>query len=189
MPKHRLREQSLAKRQALPPVERVAAESAIQSSFIALQSYRDAGSVALYVPVRGEVATDLVIADAHSAGKRVYLPAVTAEGMVFRRFESGGSLSKGAFGISEPTADAEAVLPSMIDLIVVPGVAFTLDGHRIGYGKGFYDRALHSLEMKGRLVAFSFECQLVETAVNEPHDVLMDAIITERRIIFPALMK
>ena len=189
MPKRSLRELALRRRSALSLHERIAAETAIQNAFIALPEYCAATSVALYSPVRGEVGTDKVVADALSSGKKVYLPAVTAEGIVFRRFAAHGQLDNGAFGILEPSTDAEVAEADKIDLIVVPGVVFSVAGDRIGYGKGYYDKALHQLEAKGRLMAFCFECQLVESITGEPHDVTMDKIITERRVVTPALLK
>lgn len=189
MPKRSLRDMALRCRSALSPHERIAAEAAIQNAFIALPEYCAASSLALYSPVRGEVATDRVLADALSSGKKVYLPAVTAEGIVFRRFEADSRLDNGAFGILEPSADAEFAEAGNVDLIVVPGVVFSVAGDRIGYGKGYYDKALHQLEGKGRLMAFCFECQLVEAITGEPHDVTMDKIITERRVVTPALLK
>lgn len=189
MPKRSLREQALKCRSALAPHERTAAEAAIQNAFMALTEYCAAKSLALYSPVRGEVATDKVLADALSSGKKVYLPAVTAKGIVFRRFEADGQLDSGSFGILEPSIDAEVAEAENLDLIVVPGVAFSVAGDRIGYGKGYYDKALHHLETKGRLMAFCFECQLVEAITGEPHDVTMDRIITERRVVTPALLK
>ncbi|NJD90461.1 MAG: 5-formyltetrahydrofolate cyclo-ligase [Geobacter sp.] len=189
MPKRSLREVALKCRSALSPHERTAAETAIQNAFIALPEYCAAKSLALYSPVRGEVATDKVLADALSSGKMVYLPAVTPEGIVFRRFEAQSQLDSGSFGILEPQADAGTAEAESLDLIVVPGVAFSIAGDRIGYGKGYYDKALHQLETKGRLMAFCFECQLVEAITGEPHDVTMDKIITERRVVTPALLK
>lgn len=189
MPKRSLRELTLKCRSALSVVERRAAEAVIQSTFMALPEYVAAKSLALYSPVRGEVAMDRVLAHALLAGKKVYLPAVTAAGLVFRRFEEDSQLEKGAFGIGEPASTAAQVAVDEIELIVVPGVAFSVAGNRIGYGKGYYDRALHRLESKGRLVALCFECQLVAAIADEPHDVLMDKIITERRVITPALLK
>jgi 5-formyltetrahydrofolate cyclo-ligase len=58
-----------------------------------------------------------------------------------------------------------------------------MNGRRIGYGKGYYDRTLHHLEGTGRLIGFSFEFQLVDEIVGEPHDVALDLIITERRML------
>ena len=69
--------------------------------------------------------------------------------------------------------------------IVIPGIAFDMTGKRIGYGKGYYDRTLHHLEGEGKLVGFCYDFQLVDAIAGEPHDVLMDLLITDKRVIRP----
>ena len=101
--------------------------------------------------------------------------------MEFRRVSGLDELVPGRYGIPEPVG--EVWDPVRADVIVVPGVAFDLSGHRIGYGKGYYDKALHRLEGLGRLVGFCYDFQLVEEIVGEPHDVTMDFIVTELRVV------
>ena len=74
-----------------------------------------------------------------------------------------------------------AVAEEAIDWVLVPGVAFDLHGHRIGYGGGYYDRLLPLLRKDARRVAGAFELQIVEQVPSAPHDLAVDAIITERR--------
>jgi len=71
------------------------------------------------------------------------------------------------------------------DIFVVPGIAFDLQGHRIGYGKGYYDKALHRLEGQGKLVGLCYDFQLVDRIAGEPHDVKMDLILSEKRVVRP----
>jgi 5-formyltetrahydrofolate cyclo-ligase len=94
-------------------------------------------------------------------------------------------LHRGAFSVPEPDGACSVHSPEEADLIVVPGVAFDLRGRRIGYGKGYYDRALHQLEGRGRLVGFCYDFQVVDEIAAECHDVMMDLIVTERRVINP----
>jgi 5-formyltetrahydrofolate cyclo-ligase len=107
----------------------------------------------------------------------------------FRRFQNCDGLVAGSFGIMEPAVESAVADCAEIDMFVVPGVGFDLSGQRIGYGRGYYDRALHRLEGSGRLTAFCYELQVVDSLHSESHDVVMDRIITERRIITPALLK
>jgi 5-formyltetrahydrofolate cyclo-ligase len=100
-----------------------------------------------------------------------------------RRVSGQGDLVRGAFGIFEPARECPVHPAEEADIIVIPGIAFDTEGRRIGYGKGYYDKALHHLEGKGRLVGFCYDFQLVDRIAGEPHDVLMDMIITERRVI------
>jgi 5-formyltetrahydrofolate cyclo-ligase len=116
-----------------------------------------------------------------ASGKTLLYPAVVGEDLEFRRVCSLESLVPGKFGILEPQGDP--VDPAGADLIVVPGVAFDLCGRRIGYGKGYYDRSLHRLERSGRLAGFCYDFQLVQEIAGEPHDVTMDLIVTELRVV------
>lgn len=189
MPKAMLRKAILARRSVLSPAEKSVADDAIQDAFLATAEYVSASSVALYCAVNNEVSTDRIMDNALLTGKALLLPAVEGDAMLFRRIISRHDLVAGRFGISQPSAGCAVVDPEGICLIVVPGVSFDLAGQRIGYGKGYYDRVLHRLEGKGRLVALCYEFQLVASLAGEPHDVNMDRIITERRIITPALLK
>jgi len=189
MPKVLLRKTILARRLALSVSEQADAGTVIQDTFMALPEYLAAASVALYAPVNNEVPTEKVVRLALLAGKALYLPAVESGTMLFRRITSQNDLIIGRFGIMQPGPGCVAADPEAIEQIVVPGVGFDLFGQRIGYGKGFYDRALHRLEASGRLTAFCYEFQLVDSLAGEKHDVIMDRIITERRVITPVLLK
>lgn len=189
MSKAILRKAILARRLALSASEQYVSGKAIQEAFMALPEYQSAPSVAVYSAVNNEVSTELIIDHALLAGKAVFLPAVVGDDMVFRRLTSRYSLLVGHFGIKEPEKGADLADIGTVAMIVVPGVGFDLSGQRIGYGKGYYDRALHAFEGRGRLTALCYEFQIVDSLAGEKHDVVMDRIITERRIITPALLK
>jgi 5-formyltetrahydrofolate cyclo-ligase len=181
MPKRALRAVTLARRRELTP-EQVSAHSLeLQRRFLALPEYQRAQVVALYAPIHHEVETSLAANEALAAGKTLLYPAVEGNDIQFRRVNALSELVPGRYGIPEPTG--EPCRPCDADLIVVPGVAFDFFGRRIGYGKGYYDRSLHLLEGSGRLVGFCYDFQLSEAIVGEPHDVTMDLIVTELRVI------
>jgi 5-formyltetrahydrofolate cyclo-ligase len=181
MPKRALRTGMLLKRQELTPHQVSAQSAELQRNFLALPEFRRAEVIALYAPVHREVQTDLVAIEALSAEKTLLYPAVAGSDLDFRQVSALTELVPGKFNIPEPTGESLPVVDA--DVIVVPGVAFDLSGRRIGYGKGFYDRALHTLEGTGRLVGFCYDFQLVEEIVGEPHDVTMDVIVTELRVV------
>ena len=185
MPKDAVRKSMLAQRRALSHAQIGALSAAAQQQLLALPTYRSAQSIALYAPIHGEVATDLLCAQALAEGKAVLFPVTMAHGLVFRQIFAVASLIPGAFGIYEPEAAAPAWDPTNIDLIVVPGVAFDRQGRRIGYGKGYYDRALHPLEGSGCLYGLCYDFQLLDEIVEIHHDVRMDGVVTEHRVIFP----
>jgi 5-formyltetrahydrofolate cyclo-ligase len=181
MPKRTIRAASLARRRALTPQQVSAQSLALQQNFMQLAEFQDASVLALYAPIHHEVETALVANEALAAGKSLLYPAVVGDNLEFRRIAELSALIPGRFGIPEP--QGESFSPGAADLIVVPGVAFDLSGRRIGYGKGFYDRALHRLEGRGKLVAFCYEFQLADEIIGEPHDVTMDLVVTELRVV------
>jgi len=189
MSKAMLRKSILSRRLALPATEKTVADDAIQFALLASSEYIATDAVALYFAVNNEVSTEKVINHSLSVGKALFLPAVEDGVMLFRQVTARGDLVAGRFGIMQPSIGCVAADPEEIGLIVVPGVGFDLSGQRIGYGKGYYDRTLHRLEGKGKLTALCYEFQLVDSLAGEQHDVNMDRIITERRIITPALPK
>ena len=181
MPKHTLRAETLAKRRELSPEQVIRQSLALQLRFLALPEYSRAQVLALYAPIHHEVDTSSLAAQALSAGKTLLYPAVEGSGLQFRQVHSLDELTPGRYGIPEPAGEAWG--PELSDLFVVPGVAFDQSGRRIGYGKGYYDKSLHRLEGSGRLVGFCYDLQLFEEIVGEPHDVTMDIIVTESRVV------
>jgi 5-formyltetrahydrofolate cyclo-ligase len=181
MPKRALRAATLTRRRELTPQQVSTQSLALQRHFLALPEFMGAGVLALYAPIHHEVETAAVAGAALSTGKTLLYPAVEGHELQFRRVVGLNELIPGRFGIPEPKG--EPCNPADADLIVVPGVAFDHFGRRIGYGKGFYDRALHRLEGGGRLVGFCYEFQLFQEIVGEPHDVMMDLIVTELRVV------
>jgi 5-formyltetrahydrofolate cyclo-ligase len=181
MPKRTLRAATLARRRQLTPQQVMAESLALQRNFLQLPEYQKASVLALYAPIHHEVETALVANEALAAGKSLLYPAVVGDDLEFRPVAEFSALVPGRYGIPEP--QGRSYNPAAADLIVVPGVAFDVSGRRIGYGKGYYDRALHRLEGSGKLVAFCYDFQLVEEIIGEPHDVTMDLIVTEQKVV------
>ncbi len=184
MPKRSLRTQLLAQRRALGHDVWCASSHAAQLNLLSLDEYAQAECVALYASAHNETDTSLILAAAFESGKRVLYPAVCGQQMVFRRVERIEELQEGAFGILEPCPTGTDHHADEADLIVVPGVAFDLSGHRIGYGKGFYDRFLHHPGCRAHLVGLCHDFQLVGNLIPaDPHDIPMEIIVTDTRII------
>lgn len=155
----------------------------IQRAFVATPEFSNAKVVALYMPLNNEVATSNVMGKALAEQKTVLAPVVCGEGLVFRQIKSIADLRPGTFGILEPDSCNSDYELQSIDIIVVPGVVFDIHGLRIGYGKGFYDKILCPLEGKGHLIGFCYDFQLIDEIIGEHHDVKMDMVITEKRVI------
>jgi len=184
MPKWPFRQQILARRRALSHDQWLASSRSAQQLLISLEEFSGANCIALYAPAHKETDTAEILEAAFAAGKRVLYPAVCGERMVFRQVEGLRSLAEGSFGILEPCPTGVDHHADEPDLIVVPGVAFDLNGHRIGYGKGYYDRFLQHPGRKAHLVGLCHDFQLIDGAIPaEEHDIRMELIVTDRRII------
>jgi 5-formyltetrahydrofolate cyclo-ligase len=184
MPKRSLRQRILAQRRALTHEQWLASSRSAQQRLIALEEFSRAGCIALYSPAHNETDTSGILEAAFAAGKRVLYPAVCGDRMVFRHVEGLHSLAEGSFGILEPCPTGIDHHADEPDLIVVPGVAFDCNGHRIGYGKGFYDRFLQHPDRTAHLVGLCHDFQLIDGAIPaEEHDIRMELIVTDRRII------
>ena len=184
MPKRSLRQQMLTRRRALSHEEWHGSSRLAQQNLLSLEEYGRAACIALYSPAHNETDTADILAAAHGAGKRVLFPAVCGRDMVLRQVEGVASLAQGCFGILEPCFTGVDHGADEADLIVVPGVAFDLSGHRIGFGKGFYDRFLGHPGRKAHLVGLCHDFQLIGEALPaESHDIRMEIIVTDKRII------
>ena len=151
-------------------------------SFCSLSEYREAEFVFAYIDCKNEVQTAEIIKRCRIDGKRVAVPKVFGKIMKFYEIFSDDDLEEGYFGIREPKylQLEETVVEN--GLMILPGIAFDLQKHRVGYGGGFYDKYLseHSGMKK---VALAFEFQIYEEVPFETFDILPDKIITETRII------
>lgn len=159
------------------------ASLAAQKQLISLKQLADAGCVALYMPIRNEVDTKLVLDTCLQKGQRVLLPRVAGKDLLFCNVESLEQLTRGCYDIPEPCTTCQTVPLSTADLVVVPGVAFDLHGHRIGFGQGFYDRCLAGLDKNITLIGLCHDFQIVEQFQAEQHDISMDLLVSEQQII------
>lgn len=183
--KERLRGEVLERRRLMAFEEVYEASVLVQKTFLSSGYYGRARSISLYSSFRNEVLTDEIFHAAELSGKEVYYPRVVRGGkrhLEFFRVEHLGQLSPGSYEIDEPCVDCIQADPATFDLIVVPGAAFDARGGRLGYGKGYYDRALSGLG--GKVVALAYDFQVIDGELPmEEHDVRVSAIITEKRVI------
>ena len=145
------------------------------------QQWQQAECVLLYHALPDEPRLDSLYEQALSMGKQVLLPVVDGSDLVLKRYEGPASLREGAFHIMEPTGEPFPVSRyAEIDLAVIPGMAFDRAGHRLGRGKGYYDRLLPRLPKAYKLgVCFPF--QLLDSIPCEEHDVVMDDVVAIQR--------
>jgi len=184
-----LRAELRARRRALSPAARAAAaQRAARNADHALRLAAGV-RVAAYTALPGELDSAPLIALAQRRGCRIYLPRIDrrrrSRGMRF--VELGGVLRENRLGIGEP--EGGAALPARwLDLVFLPLVGFDARGVRLGTGGGFYDRAfafrqLRSVWQRPRLVGFGYAFQQVERLTAAPHDVALDAVVTDEGFI------
>lgn len=159
---------------SLPADERARLSEALFSTVEQLEAFTSAHTVALFSSLGDEPDTSGVLAR-WADKKRLLVPRVEGEVMHFYDY-CPARMAEGSFGISEPEA-GEVVDPAAIDLILVPGVAFTAAGDRMGRGKGFYDKYLVQLRPDAVKVGICYPHQIVEDLLTEPHDIRMDRVI------------
>jgi len=181
--KAQTRNEMLEMRLSLPRETLYRKSLSIQESLLLLDEFKRGRKIALYRSFRSEVLTDEILAAGLREGKELFFPKVGCgkRGLDFLRVSGEADFSAGAFKIEEPHVGSPLGDLAMLDLIVVPGVAFDMRGNRLGYGKGYYDMTLR--RVKCCVVALAFEFQVVDSIVSEPHDVGVHKIVTEERVI------
>ncbi|MBA4495578.1 5-formyltetrahydrofolate cyclo-ligase [Paenactinomyces guangxiensis] len=147
--------------------------------------YREAESVLFYMAFRNEADVRRGMEDAWKQGKQVLLPRANPADRSMRcfRVDSFAELEAGAYGISEPPDDpGREVDPERIQLVIVPGVAFDVNGYRLGYGGGYYDRFFAGFSTRSKRIGVAYPEQIVKTVYPDPHDQAMDWIITPHEV-------
>jgi 5-formyltetrahydrofolate cyclo-ligase len=194
-----LRKAVLARRAAMTPEARAAASRRIVERLVTLPEFTAAEGVHCFVSLAEEVDTEPVFRACWEAGKRTFIPyQIPARGVLgLARREPEDKLIAGPFNVPEPPPHRREEEPrGEVDLVLVPGVAFDRAGHRLGYGKGFYDDFLTSIARGGvkdewkvrrssgvAVIALVFAVQIVDSVPADPWDVTLPAILTEEELI------
>lgn len=186
--KKELRKKILALRDTLPLEERGKKSKSIHSRLFSLPEFVTAKTLAFYVSFKSEVLTGTMIREALSLGKAVVVPITDLANRrlkLSRIVDYTADLAPGTWGILEPKPDRIRLMSlKEVDLIITPGAAFDQKGYRMGYGGGFYDSLLKSVQERRPSVALAFELQMVEEVpVESGHDEPVEIIITEERVI------
>lgn len=144
-----------------------------------MAAYKNAGTIFAYLAFGSEVNVDGVIINALQSGKTVCVPVVTGpHSMQAVKLNSLNCIKEGAYGIRIPQGEPQAVNPSGIGLVLVPGLGFDLKGGRMGMGAGYYDRFLPQC-VNAVKTGITYDILLRSKIICDEHDVLMDYIITE----------
>jgi len=181
-----LRRQYIDARGGFSHGARVGANMSITQRVLSSEAFKAASCVMVYADFGGEASTSDIIRGALSMGKRIYLPVSDAESVKLAPYEIKrvGDLALGSYGIFEPDKNiCKPVEISNIDFVLVPGLAFDLQGYRLGYGKGYYDRFLPLLKEYAITAGLAYEFQVVVRLPRETHDVKVKMLFTDERTI------
>ena len=182
VPKSEIRKQYKEKRGELSP-ETVKEKSIIaEEFFINCEFFKNAASVMLYIPLKNETDTEIIINKCFEEDKRVSLPVTSPVNFEITPHiaHKNTVFNKGTFNVFEPQ-NTEISEISQVDVVLVPGIAFDKNGARIGFGKGCYDKLLKNY--KGIKVGFCYDFQVLSELPVDENDVTMDYIVTEKGII------
>jgi 5-formyltetrahydrofolate cyclo-ligase len=174
MDKQELRKRSMEIRKNIPNKEQK--NNAIYNAIISCDEYNAANIIAIYNSMGSEVNTKEIILYSLLKQKIVLLPKIDGEDMLFVRVDSNTKYALSKFGTLEPI-EGEIYDPDKIDLFIVPGLAFDINGNRLGYGGGYYDRYLR--ELRAVKIGLAFEEQLVNSIPTEEKDIPLNIIQTE----------
>lgn len=154
--------------------EKSSLSSLIFSRIAEMKEVKKASVIAVFISLSDEPQTATFI-EQISPHKRVVVPRIEGEEMEFYDISEG--VAVGSFGIMEPLS-ATPVEPSEIDVMIVPGVAFTRNGSRCGRGKGFYDKYLSRRGFRAYTIGVCYPCQLADTLPVEEHDKILDCVVS-----------
>lgn len=154
------------------------ASESIRRSLSRLPELAGASAIGAYYPIGSEIRTQGIMQDALAAGRRVCLPRIEGDSLEYREVSGFADLERGRLGTMEPK---ESCPPAPeLDAVLVPAVCASPSLHRLGYGRGFYDRYLAGAG--AARVAVCAESQMVREVPHEGHDARMDVVVTDERV-------
>ena len=174
--KSELRKQVLQEMKAMPQEQKQAMDQDLTERFLNHPFYQEAKVIATYLSFPHEFQTQGLLAQALRDGKKVLIPKTYPKGRMEFVVYNPQQLVKTSFGLLEPQGELEVVEASQIDLIHVPGLAFTTEGCRIGYGGGYYDRYLE--HFTGHTLSTIYPCQ-VQDFITENHDIPVQEVLID----------
>ena len=184
--KKTIRQEVLRRRDAISKNVKKEKDIVIMQRISQLPEFINAKTIFFYTSFRSEVDTMDMIKVSLNTGKLIVLPKVDKENNRLKLYEikNMNELARGYMWILEPFVSEDRLRDlDDIDLIIIPGAAFDIYGNRLGYGAGFYDMLLSKMEKKIPIVAPAYEEQIVEKIPAEPHDIKVDKIVTDKKVI------
>ncbi len=175
MDKQALRKQIREQKRAMTEAQIVSKSEALGRLFVASEAYKAARTIYGYLPYNQEVRTTAMLQQALDDGKRVAVPKCYGDEMRFIYLDDLSKVEKGYCNIPEPIEDGP-IADDPTALVLMPGLAFDPQGHRMGYGGGFYDKFL-AAEPNHPTLALCYDFQMLEHLETEAHDIPVDTVL------------
>ena len=177
-----LRQKMLAMRRALSANETESRSSSLKENILSLPEYKNAKKIMAFLAMKGESNLDGFIRQALLDGKEVYIPVCLPE----RQMEAGRLIDmehfeKGPLGLRNLPAGYEVTSPESLDLVLIPGLAVSQEGIRLGMGAGYYDRYLAAHPCLPTM-AIAFDCQVLDEVPYDEHDIRPQILVTETSV-------
>jgi len=195
MDKKQLRGQIRLIRDTMSEEDRVLYSSIIMDKVVSQNEYREANVIMCFASFGSEINTFSLLKKIIEDNKILVLPKVIFKEQekyleLFKINNIDKQLTEGVYGIMEPdVSKCEKTEASFVQLFICPGLAFDLQGNRLGYGAGFYDRLFAATDLSRPRIGISFDAQIVEALETDNFDIPMNKIITEKREITGSLEK
>ncbi len=180
-----LRKQIIRNLKRLLPEERLAQEEEIYDSLVKLTLWQEAKKIAITIPMEFEFNLELLVKEARNYKKQLFLPVMQADkSLNFVLWDEDTLLQETRFGVKQPieTEHSQAIELNQLDVIIVPGLAYSEDGDRVGFGGGYYDRTLTNYD--GKTLSIAYSCQIFPKTIwpTEKTDKRIDLIISNRGV-------
>ena len=176
--KKSLRKQVLQELKSLSKEKKEVMDAWLTEQLLLHPFYKKAKTIATYLSFPHEFQTAELIEQAQKDGKTILIPKTYPQGKMDLVLYEPEKLEKNSFGLLEPQGEAIVFVPSQIDLIHVPGLAFNTSGYRVGYGGGYYDRYLE--QFSGHSISTIFPCQ-IQDFHPDPHDIPVEEVLIYER--------
>jgi 5-formyltetrahydrofolate cyclo-ligase len=184
--KEEIRKAVLQKRDAIPAAVKREKNALVKEQVLNIPEFISAKTIVFYASFRSEVGTRTLMEESLRQGKRVVLPKVNTvmHSLILYEVKNIDELTTGYMGIPEPPQmDERLVGIDDADIVVIPGAGFDCAGNRLGYGAGYYDSLLSQRTRTIPVIALAYEEQIVDFIPAEAHDVKVDMILTDKRVI------
>jgi len=179
-----LREKYLKIRKNISNMDRIHIANSILSKIIMLKEYKEAKLICSYMSLEDEVYTHVINKKILEAKKTLALPVVCESNLEFYKVSDLKNIEEiSNFGIREPKRVEENLIKENIDLMIIPGICFDEHCNRLGFGKGYYDKYLANLANNTFKIGICYDSQIEREIPVTNMDILMDLVITEKRII------